>query len=268
MTQHMAIQLFQVDAFTDTAFQGNPAAVCVLPAQRDETWMRSVAQEMNLSETAFVVPQNDGFSLRWFTPLTEIDLCGHATLASAHVLWESGVLEAGTPARFWTHSGLLIAEQTGDEIQLMFPLIEQTQADAPPGLLDALGTQAQYVGRAGNKYLLHLADESAVRQLTPDFPSLRQLPLRGVMVTAAADPTSPHDFVSRYFAPWVGIDEDPVTGSAHCCLGPYWSNMLGKNELTAYQASARGGSLRLRISDDNVELIGRAVTVLTGNLLC
>lgn len=264
----MAIQLFQVDAFTDTAFQGNPAAVCLLPAQRDDAWMRSVAQEMNLSETAFLVPQNDGFSLRWFTPVTEIDLCGHATLASAHVLWEKAVLEAGTTARFWTRSGLLTAEQTDGEIRLTFPLIEQTQAMAPPGLLEALGTNARYVGRAGDKYLLHLADDSAVRQLTPDFQALRQLPLRGVMVTAAADSASPHDFVSRYFAPWVGVDEDPVTGSAHCCLGPYWSNLLGKKELTAYQASARGGSLRLRISDDKVELTGRAVTVLAGNLLC
>ncbi|HEY9099512.1 MAG TPA: PhzF family phenazine biosynthesis protein [Thiobacillus sp.] len=264
----MAIQIFQVDAFTDTAFQGNPAAVCVLPAQRDDAWMRSVAQEMNLSETAFIVPQADGFSLRWFTPLTEVDLCGHATLASAHVLWESGVLKAGTAARFWTRSGLLTAVQTEDGIQLTFPVIEQTPADAPPGLLDALGTQAIYVGRAGNMYLLHLADESAVRQLTPDFPALRLLSLRGVMVTAAADPASPHDFVSRYFAPWVGIDEDPVTGSAHCCLGPYWSKVVGKNELTAYQASGRGGRLRLHIADDHVELIGRAVTVLTGKLLC
>lgn len=264
----MAIQLFQVDAFTDTAFQGNPAAVCLLPAQRDDAWMRSVAQEMNLSETAFLVTQSDGFSLRWFTPITEIDLCGHATLASAHVLWENGVLEAGTTARFWTRSGLLTAEQTDGDIRLTFPLIEQIQADTPPGLLEALGTNAQYIGRAGDKYLLHLADDSAVRQLTPDFQALRQLPLRGVMVTAAADPASPHDFVSRYFAPWVGVDEDPVTGSAHCCLGPYWSNLLGKIELTAYQASARGGSLRLRISDDKVELTGRAVTVLAGNLLC
>lgn len=263
----MTTPLFQVDAFTGTAFRGNPAAVCLLPAPRDDDWMRAVAQEMNLSETAFVVPKDHGYALRWFTPTTEIALCGHATLASAHVLWESGVLDAAVTGRFWTRSGLLTADQTPDGIRLTFPRIGQTASAAPPGLLDALGITAHYIGRSGDKYLLHVADESTVRALAPDFAALRQLPLRGVMVTAAADEGADHDVVSRYFAPWVGIDEDPVTGSAHCCLGPYWSEVLGRNELTACQASARGGQLHLRISPEHVELTGHAITVFKGSLL-
>lgn len=263
-----AIPLFQVDAFTDTAFAGNPAAVCLLPGPRNEHWMLAVAKEMNLSETAFVLPQDDGFSLRWFTPTTEVDLCGHATLASAHVLWESGVLAQGATARFLTRSGLLTADQLGSEIRLSFPAIPQTPAEAPAGLLQALGAEARHVGRCGDKLLLQLADEAAVRNLAPDFAALRRLPLRGVMVTALADEASPYDFVSRYFAPWVGIDEDPVTGSAHCCLGPYWSGLLGTRELSACQASARGGHLRIRVAGEHVELIGPAVTVFRGTLVC
>lgn len=262
----MKIPLFQVDAFTDTLFHGNPAAVCLLKEPRDDQWMRSVAQEMNLSETAFVMPLDDGFSLRWFTPVTEIDLCGHATLASAHVLWKSGILAADAVASFHTRSGVLTATKVNQDIQLAFPRIEQSACDAPSGLLDALGTRAQYVGRAGDKYLLRLAEESAVRQLTPDFSALRRLPLRGVMVTAAADAGAPYDFVSRYFAPWVGIEEDPVTGSAHCCLGPYWQSQLGRSKLTAYQASARGGTLRVEVEPECVRLLGRAVTVFAGML--
>lgn len=262
------IPLFQVDAFTDKPFGGNPAAVCLLNDKRDDKWMLSVAKEMNLSETAFILPQEDGFSLRWFTPAVEVDLCGHATLASAHVLWESGILPPGRAAQFHTRSGLLIAEQMGNEIKMTFPAISQSATDAPPGLLQALGVEAKYVGRCGDKYLLHVEDEASVRNLAPDFAALRKLSLRGVMVTARGDDASPHDFVSRYFAPWVGIDEDPVTGSAHCCLGPYWGDLIGKREMTAYQASARGGHLRLRVSSEHVELFGSAVTVTKGNLLC
>lgn len=262
------VPLFQVDAFTDQAFAGNPAAVCLLPRPRDDQWMLAVAKEMNLSETAFVLPRNDGFSLRWFTPATEVDLCGHATLASAHALWESGVLTQGEGARFWTRSGLLTADQLGSEIRLSFPALPQTPAEAPPGLLPALAAEARYVGRCGDKYLLQLADEASVRSLAPDFAALRRLPLRGVMVTAVADAASPYDFVSRYFAPWVGIDEDPVTGSAHCCLGPFWSERLGTRELSACQASARGGRLRVRVAGGHVELIGSAVTVFRGTLVC
>lgn len=264
---HPPIPLYQVDAFADRAFAGNPAAVCLLPEARDDDWMRAVAREMNLSETAFLLPLAEGYSLRWFTPAVEVDLCGHATLASAHVLWETGLLAPEETARFHTRSGLLTAAREGNAIRLNFPAIEASPADAPPGLLQALGADALSVHRCGDKYLLHLENETAVRKLAPDFAALRKLPLRGVMATAAADAGSACDFVSRYFAPWVGIDEDPVTGSAHCCLGPYWSRQTGKREFTAFQASARGGQMRVRLVEEKVELMGKAVTVVRGSLL-
>ncbi len=267
----MKTNLFQVDAFTDTPFAGNPAAVCLLETARDDEWMRQLAQEMNLSETAFLLPQNDGFSLRWFTPTTEVALCGHATLASAHVLWETGILAADEVARFYTKSGVLTA--VGDPrshippiIELNFPAQSQTPAEAPPELLAALGVTPVYVGQCGNKYLIEVANETMVRQLQPDFAALRQMPGRGVAVTSTA--SSPeYDFISRYFAPWVGIDEDPVTGSIHCCLGPFWGARLGKEALTAYQASSRGGVLRIRLDGERVRLGGTAVTVFRGALV-
>jgi len=262
----LVTRLFQVDAFTDRAFAGNPAAVCLLSGPKDETWMQQVAREMNLSETAFLVEQDDGFSLRWFTPTTEVDLCGHATLASAHALWESGVLQAGQPARFHTRSGLLTARQKNDLIELDFPALAQTAATAPLTLLAALGTAPVYVGQFGGRYLLQVESEAIVRNLKPDFPALRAMPGRGVVVTSlSAGPD--HDFVSRYFAPWVGIDEDPVTGSAHCCLGPYWGQQLGKNRLSAIQASARGGVIQIRLEGERVVLGGNAVTISRGELL-
>jgi PhzF family phenazine biosynthesis protein len=267
----MKTNLFQVDAFTDKSFAGNPAAVCLLETAQDDAWMRQLAQEMNLSETAFLLPQDDGFSLRWFTPTTEINLCGHATLASAHVLWETGILAADEVARFYTKSGVLTA--VGDPrshipllIELNFPAQSQTPAEAPPELLAALGVTPVYVGQCGNKYLIEVADEAIVRQLQPDFAALRQMPGRGVAVTSKAT-TPGYDFVSRYFAPWVGIDEDPVTGSVHCCLGPFWGARLGKETLTAYQASARGGVLQVRMDGERVHLGGTAVTVFRGTLV-
>jgi len=262
----LGIRLFQVDAFTDKAFAGNPAAVCLLSSPKDETWMLQVAREMNLSETAFLVQQDEGFSLRWFTPTTEVDLCGHATLASARVLWESGVLPAGEPARFHTRSGLLTARQSDNLIELDFPALAQTAATAPPALLAALGAAPVYVGRFGGRYLLQVESEALVRNLKPDFQALRALPGRGVVVTSLSA-TPDHDFVSRYFAPWVGIDEDPVTGSAHCCLGPFWGARLGKERLTAVQASARGGIVHIRLQGERIVLGGHAVTVLRGELL-
>ena len=261
----MKMNLFQVDAFTGNPFSGNPAAVCLLDAVRNDRWMQQVAREMNLSETAFLLPQDDGFSLRWFTPMTEVDLCGHATLASAHVLWETGLLAADESARFYTRSGLLTAVTHPPFIELNFPALSQTPADAPPGLIAALGVTAVYVGQCGAKYLIEVADEASVRQLQPDFAALRQLPGRGVVVTSAAA-TPGYDFVSRYFAPWVGIDEDPVTGSIHCCLGPFWGARLGKETLTAYQASTRGGVLQIRMDGERVRLGGTAVTVFRGSL--
>jgi len=260
----MPVKLFQVDAFTDTPFSGNPAAVCLLAGERSAKWMQDVAAEMNLSETAFLWPLTEGYSLRWFTPATEVDLCGHATLASAHTLWESGTLDKSQPAIFFTRSGKLTAVLEDDGIEMDFPASEAETAEVSPDLLVALGTGAVEVLRAGNKLLIVVDGEDKVRRLQPDFAALSSLPERGVMVTSRAN-TAGIDFVSRYFAPWVGIDEDPVTGSAHCVLGPYWAKKLGKSNLRAYQASARGGVLDVRPEGGRVYLRGRAVTVLSGN---
>lgn len=262
----MALTIVQVDAFTDTAFRGNPAAVCVLPAPRDEAWMQAVALEMNLSETAFLVPGEDGYGLRWFTPAVEVVLCGHATLASAHVLWEDGHLPAAREARFHTKSGLLTAARAGDWIELDFPAKPETATPPPPGLAEALGAAPKYVGKNQLDYLVELDAEETVRRLAPDHGALAKLPVRGVMVTSRAT-TAPYDFVSRFFAPGSGIPEDPVTGSAHCALGPFWAARLGRTELLAYQASPRGGVVRVRVAGDRVKLGGRAVTVLRGELV-
>lgn len=262
----MTVPIFQVDAFTDRPFAGNPAAVCILPEPASAAWMQNVATEMNLSETAFLHQQADGFSLRWFTPAVEVDLCGHATLASAHILWEAGHLPADEPARFHTHSGLLTAQRRGDWIELDFPALPPEPSTPPEGLADALGVTPQYVGKTGFAYLVEVDAEATVRSITPDFAALSAASGHGVIVTSLA--SSPeHDFVSRFFAPAVGINEDPVTGSAHCCLGPYWARRLGKDQFVAYQASARGGVVRVRVSEDRVYLGGQAVTVLRGELL-
>jgi PhzF family phenazine biosynthesis protein len=262
----MGVPIVQVDAFTDRAFAGNPAAVCVLPEPADEGWMQAVAREMNLAETAFLHRQGDGFALRWFTPAVEVDLCGHATLASAHVLWEDGHLPGGEQARFHTRSGLLTAERHGDQIELDFPA-EPAETVAPPtGLVEALGVTPGYVGRNRLDYLVEVASEELVRGLRPDFTALKRIPTRGVIVTAPAA-SAEYDFVSRFFAPRAGIDEDPVTGSAHCCLGPFWQGRLGKDTLIGYQASARGGVVHVRVVPPRVRLGGQAVTVLRGELL-
>ena len=262
----MGLRITQVDAFTDQPFHGNPAAVCVLPAAAEEDWMRKVAREMNLSETAFLHPQADGYNLRWFTTSVEVDLCGHATLAAAHVLWEEGHLQPSQIARFYTNSGPLSAERKGDWIAMDFPAVPEEAAPAPTGLAEALGTRLSYVGRNRFDYLVELESEQAVRRLQPDFAALKKISMRGVIVTSRSE-SPDFDFVSRFFAPGAGIDEDPVTGSAHCCLGPYWSRRLGKAELVAYQASARGGVVRVRLNDGRVILGGKAVTVLHGELI-
>src|SRR5450432_430194 len=262
----MGLTITQVDAFTNTLFGGNPAAVCVLPEERDERWMQSVAGEMNLSETAFLLRQADGFNLRWFTPLVEVDLCGHATLASSHVLWEAGILQPEQQARFFTRSGLLTAECLGDWIELNFPATRVEATDAPSGLLQALGVSATYVGKNRFDYLIEVASEDILCGMHPDYSRLLTLSARGVMVTSRAS-TAGYDFVSRFFAPAVGINEDPVTGSAHCSLAPYWSAKLGKESLTAYQASTRGGIIRTRVDGNRVRLAGQAVTVLRGELV-
>jgi PhzF family phenazine biosynthesis protein len=263
----MPIRIVQVDAFTPTPFAGNPAAVCVLGAPQPEQWMRDVAREMNLSETAFLAPQNGGYQLRWLTPAVEVALCGHATLASAHVLWQDGHLPEGRQARFHTRSGLLTADRHGDWIEMDFPSKPAVPAEAPGELLSALGvTAARYVGRNAFDYLVEIDSEEALRALAPDHSTLRKLPVRGIIVTARGERDG-FDFVSRFFAPGSGIDEDPVTGSAHTALAPYWAGQLGKSEMIGYQASARGGVVKVRLEGERVMLGGQAVTVMTGELL-
>lgn len=259
------MRLLQVDAFTAEPFRGNPAAVCFLGGDRDAGWMQRVAAEMNLSETAFLLRKDDGWSLRWFTPAVEVDLCGHATLASAHALWDENVLSSDDQARFHTRSGLLTAVRDGEWIELDFPATPGTSADAPDGLLSSLGIEKpRYVGRTRFDYLVEVASEDEVRCLSPDYRRLKDISARGIIVTSRS---ASFDFVSRFFAPASGIDEDPVTGSAHCCLVPFWASRLGKSELVAFQASPRGGVLRLRLAGDRVKLAGRAVTVLRGELV-
>jgi predicted PhzF superfamily epimerase YddE/YHI9 len=262
----MPVGIVQVDAFTNRPFAGNPAAVCVLPAPPVESWMRDVAREMNLSETAFLTPENNGYRLRWFTPSVEVDLCGHATVASAHVLWEDGHLAPETQAKFYTRSGVLLADRRGDWIELDFPAKLSSAVDPPPGMLEALGTKVKAVLRNQFDYLVELESEAAVREVSPDHTALKKVQARGIIVTAPAS-TSGYDFISRFFAPGSGIDEDPVTGSAHCALGPYWAERMGKTEFTAYQASPRGGVVRVRLNGDRVLLGGQAVTVMRAQLL-
>ena len=262
----MHFPLYQVDAFTAEPFAGNPAAVCILPEARDAAWMQHVAAEMNLAETAFLERRDDGFSLRWFTPAIEVDLCGHATLASAHALWENGLLQHDEPARFHTRSGLLTAERQGAWIELNFPVTPEEAVAAPPGLAEALGATPRYVGKSRFDYLVELESEEAVRKLRPDFGRLSAIPTRGFIATSRSAGNG-SDFVSRFFAPGAGINEDPVTGSAHCCLAPFWSGRLHKNEFMARQISPRGGVLRVRLDGDRVLLGGQAVTVLRGELL-
>jgi PhzF family phenazine biosynthesis protein len=260
------VQLLQVDAFTSEPFKGNPAAVCLMDRERDDAWMQHLAAEMNLSETAFLLSRDDGFSLRWFTPAIEVALCGHATLASAHVLWEEGVLAPSVVARFHTKSGLLTASRTDDLIELDFPATLEEPSDPPPALLDALGiARPVYVGRNKFDYLVEVESEAALRMLDPDHARLRSIPVRGIIVTSPSSRPE-FDFVSRFFAPGSGVDEDPVTGSAHCCLTPYWAARLGKNEMLAFQASKRGGVVRVRLAGDRVKLGGRAVTIFRGSL--
>ena len=286
-----------VDAFARHPFSGNPAAVCLLQRPAPEQWMQALANEINLSETAFLVPEQvtaperawpvrDGgtaspspadpepaFALRWFTPVTEVELCGHATLASAHVLWETGTLGSDQPARFLTMSGPLTATRIGEWIEMDFPATPAEEAELPPGLLQALGLVERpvFFGATRFDYFLEVESEAMLRDLSPDFKRLRELGVRGLIVTSrshgpAGHPDQSYDFVSRFFAPGFGIDEDPVTGSAHCSLGPYWSRKLGKPELVGFQASARGGIVRVRPRGERVTLAGMAVTIMRGEL--
>ncbi len=262
----MGQTITQVDAFTDTPFAGNPAAVCILPGPGDERWMQQVAREMNLAETAFLHRQEDGFNLRWFTPAIEVDLCGHATLASAHVLWEEGHLRPEEQARFYTRSGLLTAERQGAWIEMNFPATPAAPADAPVELAQALGITPVSIGKSQFDYLVEVDSEATLRAIKPDITLLERVSTRGVIVTSRSAAPD-YDFVSRFFAPRAGVNEDPVTGSAHSCLAPFWGARLGKTEMRAYQASARGGVLRVRVEGERVAISGQAVTVLRGELL-
>ncbi len=261
----MSLPLFQVDAFTAQPFAGNPAAVCLMEEPGDPVWMQKVANEMNLSETAFLFRQDDGYSLRWFTPQAEVDLCGHATLASAHVLWEQGYLPADSQARFHTKSGLLTADRRADWIELNFPAIPEQPSKTIPGLQEALGVTPIYVGMSRFDCLVEVESEEIVRTLQPDIAGLAAIDVRGVIVTSRAS-TAGYEFVSRFFGPRVGVPEDPVTGSAHCVLGPFWGKRLDRQALTGYQASARGGVIRIQLDGERVRLSGQAVTVLHGAL--
>jgi predicted PhzF superfamily epimerase YddE/YHI9 len=260
----MSIPLFVVDAFTDTPFAGNPAGVCVLEYWPSDGWLQNVGREMNLAETAFLVRRTEThFDLRWFTPAVEVALCGHATLGAAHALWENN-LAPRQPLNFHTHSGVLIATPTGNEIELDFPAKPSTPCDPPEGLLDSLGLAAVSVGRNDFDYIVEVSTEEAVRGAQPDFARLGKVNCRGVIVTARA---AGYDFVSRFFAPAVGINEDPVTGSAHCCLAEFWGEKLGKSEMTGFQASPRGGVVRVVRVNGRVKLIGQAVLMTRGVLL-
>jgi len=259
------VRCFQIDAFTNRPFAGNPAAVCLLEHEADAAWMQSVAAEMNLSETAFVRPLDNGFSLRWFTPKVEVDLCGHATLASAHALWSEGLVRGSHTIHFHTKSGILSCTQAGQFIELDFPGSAVELVDPPGGLLDALGTTSRFVGKSRFDYLVLVESQQILQSLDPDFRKLIKLNTRGIIVTARSDDPR-FDFVSRFFAPAAGVDEDPVTGSAHCCLGPFWAERLGKTELTGFQASARGGIVKVRVNGERVILGGQAVTIWQGVL--
>ena len=262
----MRQKIYQVDAFTTEVFKGNPAGVCVLPEGREDSWLQNVASEMNLSETAFVLRENGDWRLRWFTPSQEMYLCGHATLSTAHILWERGFLPKGTEARFHTLSGLLTVKQEGDWMEMDFPAWIAEPKEVSQELTDVVGVPVSWFGRNEHFGMAVVETPEQVRQLQPKFHQLREMPMDGLIVTAQGD-GHPYDFVSRVFGPKLGIDEDPVTGGAHCMLTPYWAEQLGKPSLHAYQASKRGGELRVTAKGDRVALGGQAVTVFEAELL-
>ena len=259
------LRIIQVDAFSATPFGGNPAAVCLLDPPADDAWLQAVAAEMNLAETAFLWRRGDGFALRWFTPTVEVPLCGHATLASAHALWGEGLLDPAAPAVFDTASGVLRAWRADDWIGLDFPALRPTDEPVAAAVLDALGAPVVHAHRTPICAVVELESEAAVRALRPDLRRLADAADLGVSVTSRAA-APPYDFVSRFFAPAHGIDEDPVTGAAHCALAVHWGAVLGRTAMTGYQASRRGGVVRVQLAGERVHLFGQAVTVLRGEL--
>ncbi|TWU46588.1 PhzF family phenazine biosynthesis protein [Rubripirellula reticaptiva] len=270
MTTPQNVPIWQVDAFADRPFTGNPAAVCVLERYPDDEWLQNVAAEMNLSETSFLVPANEpnSFHLRWFTPATEVDLCGHATLAAAHTLLEQERVNPNEPIRFQTRSGELPCVCSGERITLNFPSTPASN-DVDPALakllLSALAVESGEVLQTKFDLVVVCNDANTVESASPDFNKLARIETRGVMITAPSDRDGV-EFVSRFFAPRCGINEDPVTGSAHCCLAPYWATKLQKTSLVGYQASRRGGTVHCEIAYDHVKLSGTAVTVMEGRL--
>ena len=258
------MKLYHIDAFTDKPFSGNPAAVCFLDEQRENSWMQKIAMEMNLSETAFAWPKGDGYELKWFTPTTEVDLCGHATLATAHAIWEEGLKPRESTLEFYTKSGILTTKYTDGWIEMDFPSLPARETAPPEGLLEALHVKASYVGKNEFDYLVEVTTEVMLRKIRPDFPKLARIDMRGVIVTTRS---SDYDFVSRFFAPLAGVSEDPVTGSAHCCLAPYWGRKLKKEKMVGFQASPRGGIVKVQVKGDRVILGGKAVTIMKAELL-
>jgi len=262
----MNTTLFQVDAFTEQPFKGNPAAVCILQEPAPDEWMQQLAAEMNLSETAFLLPENGDWQLRWFTPKTEVDLCGHATLASAHVLFELHPNLRDRPIKFHTRSGLLVARWVDELVELDFPAMHPEPIEIATGVESALGVRVVTGVRSGDYFLFEVVDDQAVWEAAPDFRALSESEMPEVIITArSADPD--YDFVSRFFAPQLGIDEDPVTGSAHCLLAPYWAEKLGKKVFEAYQASKRGGRLHVRLVGERVRISGAARMIFSAELL-
>lgn len=260
------MHLFIVDAFTAEPFAGNPAGIVLLDGPADDAWMQRVAAELNLSETAFLEEVGDAWGLRWFTPQVEVDLCGHATLAAAHVLWRTGTVPTGSPLRFSTRSGILTCTAAADgAVAMDFPAEEPWAADLPGTLLDALGTKAVWTGRNRFDAFVEVADEDAVRHLEPDLAALAAVDVRGTIVTAAATGAG-YDFVSRFFGPAVGVPEDPVTGSAHCALAPFWARRFDRPSLRGRQLSRRGGEVGVEVRGDRVILTGHATTVVEGRL--
>jgi PhzF family phenazine biosynthesis protein len=262
------MKIYTVDAFTNMPFKGNPAGVCPLDSMLSDEVLQNIAREMNLSETAFFTPIENGYHLRWYTPTKEVDLCGHATLGTSHILWQKGFLQEGEEAVFSTLSGILKANKYGDWIEMQFPrgeVIETSEFNMD--ILNALGvSQPLFIGTyRPDRYLLELQSEEDVREVKPNFSRLQEIGVDRLMITAKSV-KMPYDFVSRYFAPGAGVNEDPVTGSAHCYLTPYWAEKTGKSELYAHQASARGGDLQLKLTNENVIIRGQAVTMLEGEM--
>lgn len=254
------IKLFQVDAFTHDIFKGNPAGVCLTNEPLEESFMQKLANEMNLSETAFLWSENDGFRLRWFTPETEVSLCGHATLSSAHILYQTERLKKNQIAKFYTMSGVLTACYVDGKIELDFPTLPEKEVSDWKEIQTIISEKIMYIGKNDLDYLVELSTVDEVKNLTIDFEKLKNIKTRGLMVTAKSHEKN-IDFVSRFFAPAIGVNEDPVTGSAHTCLAPYWSKKLGKTKLSAKQISKRGGELSLKVEGDRIKIAGNAVTV-------